>query len=65
MKHDMDFKMSQAKKHGVCKICLKVASHKETECDGKYKTYLVCKCADNVQYISHYTHYKPPPPVFS
>ena len=43
MKFDMDYKMSQAKKHGVCKACLKVANHKEPDCDGKYKTCLVCK----------------------
>ena len=43
MKYDYDYKMNQAKKHGVCKVCLKVANHKESNCDGKYKTCLVCK----------------------
>ena len=43
MKYDMNYKMNQAKKHGVCKVCLKVANHKEPNCDGKYKTCLVCK----------------------
>ena len=38
MKYDMEYKMSQAKKHGE-----KVANHKEPNCDGKYKTCLVCK----------------------
>ena len=43
MKYDMEYKMRQAKKHVVCKVCLKVANHKEPNCDGKYKTCLVCK----------------------
>ena len=43
MKYDYDYKINQAKKHGVCKVCLKVANHKESNCDGKYKTCLVCK----------------------
>ena len=43
MKYDMSYKMNQAKKHGVCKVCLKVTNHKEPNCDGKYKTCLVCK----------------------
>ena len=47
MKLDTDYKMSTAKKHKVCLVCLKVASHKPEDCNFKYKDCVVCKKMHN------------------
>ena len=47
-KYDEDYKMAQVKRHKLCKLCLKTATHSEKDCNAEYKTCLVCKEAHHV-----------------